>query len=91
LSRGKAKAEPIDCDRHGCVVGTGRGVFLDAKSVCADLASLRIRDPKIVKKHRAKFLHRMAGAGVVAGVLVRCERLGRYLWLDGLHLLGPEA
>lgn len=91
VGRGKAKAEPIDCDRHGCVCGSGRAVFMDAKAVGTEVASMRIRDPKIVKPHQAKFLRRMAAAGAVAGLLVRCERMGDYRWLDGLHLDGGGA
>lgn len=85
---GQAHALPIACDFVGCVRGSGRAINFDAKRVGAAVAGLRIADPKILKPHQAKYLARMDRAGAIAGVLVECERLGDYRWLDGRHLLG---
>jgi hypothetical protein len=77
---------PICCDFIGAVIGPGDGIFFDAKSVGPEAYGIALNDEKIVKDHQAAFLHRMAGAGAIAGILVECRKLGDYRWLDGRHL-----
>lgn len=72
---------PFDC--CGTVIGTGRGIFLDAKSCGDDLASLAVNNPSVVKPHQINILEDLERGGAIAGFLVRCCRDGVYLWLPG--------
>lgn len=85
VGKGRAHPEPICCDFVGCIVGTGRGIYFDAKGL-AKAASFDLANTHLVKIHQTNFLHTMAEAGAIAGLLVKC-RAG-ILWLDGRHLLG---
>lgn len=71
VGKGKAHPEPICCDYAGCYKTSGRGLFFDAKSIEHKVGGIRLHDPKIVKRHQAEFLDRMARAGAVAGLLVQ--------------------
>jgi hypothetical protein len=84
---GKAHPLPIACDFIGSVVGAGIGVFFDAKS-SDDEYGFNLANDKLLKDHQAKYLHRQARAGAIAGILVECRHLGDYRWLHGTHL-GP--
>jgi hypothetical protein len=81
IAPGKMVNEEIPCDFIGCVIGTGRAVFFDAKVCGEDVGGLRVADDKIVKPHQLRFLRNMAEAGAVAGLLVRAADAGAYLWL----------
>lgn len=101
VGKGKAHPLPICCDLAGCYIGSGRGIYIDAKSMLEKTGGIRLGDPKIVKPHQAAFLHRMARAGAVAGLLVERRPETRngdgrgdsacYLWLDGRELLEGKA
>lgn len=71
VGKGKAHPEPICCDYVGCYKAGGRGLFFDAKSIEYKVGGIRLHDPKILKRHQAEFLDRMARAGAVAGLLVQ--------------------
>lgn len=87
IGQGRFINEQIPCDFIGTCIG-GRAVYFDAKNCGKERASLRCDDPAIVKPHQKDFLRRMASAGAIAGLLVRSERAGRYLWLPAEHIGG---
>lgn len=72
-------------DRIGVVVGTGRLIAFDCKST--EHASFPANHDNVVRTHQIDHLSRLRDAGGIAGFLVECRRLGRYLWLDAGHLV----
>lgn len=79
IGAGKMVNEEMPCDFIGCVRGTGRAVFFDAK-VVGD-GGLEVGNEKIVKPHQLQFLRSAAEAGAIAGFLVKAAGAGVYLWL----------
>lgn len=74
------KPLPICCDFIGAMVGFC-GFYFDGKST-ADDCSLNVKTFILSKPHQLDFLRLMKAAGQVAGYLVECKAMGKYLWLD---------
>jgi hypothetical protein len=91
IGKGRFVNEAMPCDFVGTVIGTGQGIYFDAKCVGEERASLRVNDPLIVKKHQIAFLRAMHDAGAISGLLVQSNRVAGYLWLSAGYLGGDEA
>ena len=85
IGPGKMVNEEIPCDFMGCVQGSGRAVFFDAKS--SGKSGLDVVNEKLVKLHQKAFLRLGSEAGAIAGLLVSAAKAGKYLWLPGKVLL----
>lgn len=81
---GKMIEEKSPFDFAGCTLD-GKGIFIDAKSCGAQLASLAVNNPAVVKPHQIAALCRLHDAGAISGFLVRCERMKDYRWLNPHH------
>jgi hypothetical protein len=69
----------IAIDFVGALAG-GRGLFFDAKSCGKAVTGFDANQWHQERPHQAKFLRRMSKAGALAGIIVRSEERGLFLW-----------
>lgn len=81
LPGGKKVVTRICVDFIGTLAG-GRGLFCDAKNCGTDTKGFDANRWHAEAPHQSAFLRRMAKAGAMAGLLVRAEERGLYLWAD---------
>lgn len=90
ITGGKTVFLPICCDFVGALVDCC-GLFFDAKSCGPSAVSLNLKTMILHRPHQLEFLRGMARAKQIAGYLVECCSLEKYLWLDVKHIIddGP--
>lgn len=72
---------------HGLVpIMPARPLFFDAKSCGKNTKGFDANQWHKEREHQCKFLRRMGKAGAVAGLLIRSEERGLFLWGDILHV-----
>lgn len=87
IGRGKFIPMRSPFDFCGSVCASGRAIAFDAKSFGERHASFPLCDPEKVEPHQIKALIAMGQRGrAIAGLLVRCGRMGDIRWLDWRHL-----
>jgi hypothetical protein len=86
MGGGKAQSLPICADFVGAFLGTGRGIFFDAKS-CDNARAFPLGRSNYVKPHQREFLCRIGATGAAAGLVCEARALGGAVyWLDWTHL-----
>jgi hypothetical protein len=80
-------SQRIGCDFMGTVIGSGRGIFFDAKQ-CALATSFPLSNTHNIKDHQREFLIRMGRAGAISGLIVESTVKRTILWLGWQELAG---
>lgn len=83
VGKGKFVKARICIDFIGMLHGNpAAGLFFDAKSCGPTVSGFDANRWHADTPHQAGFLRRMRRAGAVAGILVRAEKIARFLWAD---------